>query len=237
MATITDVATWITTTKLKRTDITTEAVDAVLAFYRVLCGKIPFEALQQKSAEIACVAGTDTYSLASLTPKLNGIMSIRYTASSTRRWRLRRSDSRVYDAITYSTGSDPRTYARFGTSIELSPTPSSSSATFRVRYWSAPTIADVVGNTVLLTPDEWEELIRWEALWRVYTTLEMHEKAAQLVMPMPIPRQPSPKRTLMFEYGIIPRLWNDLLQTIRQREAIDEDFGVNPISRSYTHVA
>jgi hypothetical protein len=52
-------------------------------------------------------------------------------------------------------------------------------------------------------------------------------------MPMPMPRQMSPKKTQMFEVGIIPRLYNDLLKTINMREAVDEDFSVNPIRRRY----
>lgn len=240
MATIDDVATWCTSTVLNRTDLTTQARLFALEVYKTLCGKIPFEQLQVVSAELPCIAGTASYSLTSgptiLAPALSGIMSIRYTAAVGQMWRLRRSNTRTYDAVTYSTGSNPRTYARFGNSIEFMPAPASSSATFRIRYWSAPTIASPnPETTTLLVPDPWVALIQWETLYRLYYIIGQGEKAMQLMMPTAFPRQPSTRKSQIFEVGIIPRLWNDLLLTIQQREAVDEDYSVNPIVRAYTN--
>lgn len=242
MATLDDIATWCTTTKLKRTDITDEARECAKDFYLVLCERVPLEGLETKSPELPVQAGVDSYDLTTgptaLTPALTGIMSIRYKAGAGRQWRLRRSDTRVYDSVAFSTGQDPRTYARFGNAIELMPTPQASGPTFRVRYWATPTLASPnFYTTVVAGTPAWQELMRYETLYRLYIVLEQHDKATQLVMPMPMPRQPQPKRTLMFEMGIIPRLWNDLLSTIRQRENVDEDFSINPVYRSYTHVS
>lgn len=235
---ISDIASWCTSTMLKRSDLDTEAVALAVGVYQVICQKVPFEALQTKSAELPLISGTDTYDLTSgptaLTPTLAGIMSIRYTASAGRIWRLRRSHTRVYDSVTFSTGTDPRTYARFGKTIEFMPAPSSSASTFRVRYWSDPTINGTPGNTELVTPPAWDELFKWETLYRLYYLVGQEDKAAQLIIPMPLPRQPGPKKTLMFEVGIIPRLWNDLMLTISERENVDEDFSLNPIVRPYT---
>lgn len=237
--TLDDIATWCTSTMMKRSDLTTEARQSALAVYLLVCQKIPFEGLQQRSAELPLIAGTDSYDLTSgptqLTPELAGIMSIRYT-NGTRKWRVRRSHSRLFDAVQSTTNSDPRMYARFGKTVEFNPTPNSSTATFRVRYWSNPTIVASPNEhtTTLVTPVAWDELFKWETLYRLYFITGQEEKAAQLIMPMPMPRQPSPKRTEMFEVGIIPRLWNDLLKTISQRENVDEDFSINPIRRDYS---
>jgi hypothetical protein len=89
-------------------------------------------------------------------------------------------------------------------------------------------------NTILLTPIEWDELLHWETLYRVYNALDQQDKAAALVQPAMMPRQPSPKKTTTFEAGIIPRLWNDLLVTMSQVENTDEDFSINPIIRAYS---
>ncbi len=240
MATIDTVATWCTTTMLKRSDLTAEARLLALEVYLLVCHKIPFEALQRKSAELALIAGTDSYDLlgtgpTQLVPSAAGLMSVRYTAAGgTRKWRLKRSHTRLYDAVAYTSSNDSRTYARFGNSIELNPAPPSSSATMRIRYWTNPTIDATPHNTVLLIPDAWHALLQWETLYRLYFITGQEDKAGQLIMPMPMPRQLQPKRTQMFEVGIIPRLWNDLLGTINMKEAVDEDFGVNPISRPYT---
>lgn len=236
--TLDDIATWCTSTMLKRSDITTEARVSALGVYRLICQKIPFEALQKVSAELPLQVGVESYDLTSgptaLAFDLAGIMSIRYT-NGTRRWRLRRSHTRLFDGIQTTVNSDPRMYARFGNSVELKPPPASAAATFRVRFWCNPTIVASPNEhtTSLVTPVAWDELFKWETLYRLYFITGQEDKAAQLIMPMPMPRQPSPKKTLMFEVGIIPRLWNDLLQTINMREGVDEDFSVNPIRRDY----
>lgn len=237
MATIDDVAVWATSTMLKRNDIISEARDAALKVYKLICGKVPFEALQRKSSELPCQAGVDSYDLtaAPYNLALAGIMSIRYTASPGQMWRMRRSHTRTYDAVTFTTGQNPRTYARFGNSIEFMPAPNSSSATFRVRFWGNPTIEAIPQDTVLICPDIWQELLDWETMYRLYYIVGEPEKAMSLIMPSAFPRQPAPSKTRVSEPGIIPRLWNDLLQTITQRENVDEDFSVNPIIRPYTN--
>lgn len=242
MATIDDIATWCTSTMLKRSDLTSEARVHALSVYKLICQKIPFEALQYRSAELPMIASTAEYDLASgptqLTPELAGIMSIRYTvAGGARTWRVRRSHTRVFDAIQSTRPGDPRMYARFGSKVEFSPAPLTSLSTFRVRYWANPAITAAPNEhqTTLVTPSAWDELFKWETLFRLYYITGETEKAAALIMPMPMPRQPSPKRTHIFEVGIIPRLWNDLLLTISQRENVDEDFAINPIRREYSN--
>lgn len=239
MSTIETLSTWATTF-VKRSDLTSESIDLALEVYKLICQKIPFEGLQQKSGEISAQsvngAALDTV-LAAQTPALPavaGIMSIRYTKTTNQSWRLRRSHSRTYDAISFSTSSDPRTYARFGNTIELMPSPSSATPTVRFRYWTNPTIHTTPKSTVLLWPDAWDALGKWETLYRLYYMIGEPEKAMTLIQPAVMPRQASPRKHQMFEVGIIPRLWNDLLATISQRENVDEDFSINPIVRSYT---
>lgn len=235
MATLDNIATWVTTTMLKRTDITSEAREAALNFYKLLCSKIPFDELMTTSAELAMVAGTSSYSLAALGP--NAIASIRITygasASSPKR-RLTRSHTRVYDSLSIVQNGRPATYARWGLNIEVNPPPDSSTYTYRVRYWSKPTILATPHDTVILLSTEWEELMRWETLWRVYNLLGMPEKAMALVMPGVLPDQPTTTRKFMKEVGIIPRLWNELLSTISRKENTDEDFSINPVVRAYS---
>lgn len=235
MATIGDVANKVVD-KLKRQDKRVRVVELVKSAYLLICGKVPFSELQSRGT-VPLVAGTETYNLSSLlSPNLAGIRSIRINFSATRGRRLRRSHSRVYDALNAPRQGDPATYAREGLGIELNPIPISSSYTLQVRYWNRPTIATDAETTVLVIPVEWEELLYWEGLYRTYTDLEMHDKAATLVTPMPMPRQKSPKRTIQFEAAIIPRLWNDLLMTMEGRENVDEDFSINPVVRHYTHM-
>lgn len=118
-------------------------------------------------------------------------------------------------AFSYALANNPGAYVSGGWANDIAPT--------------------LVNATSLVTPLEWDELFKWETLYRVYHYLDQQDKAAALVQPIGIPRQATPKKVPMIETGIIPRLWNDLLTTISQQENVDEDFSINPVIRAYTY--
>lgn len=243
--TIDDISNWVITDQLKRTsdsDIQSVARNAALSFYRILCAKVPFDELMATSPEFSVTADTAEYTLGTTTtgttfgfdPALHSIANIRITYGTNNKARLRRSHVRVYDSISVNTSGRTATYARWGLNIQLDPPPLAA-YTLRFRYWSRPTISTIFYNTPLVTPIEWDELIKWETLYRVYNALDMQEKAMALVQPAMIPRQPgSPRKIRMAEVGMIPRLWNELLATASQHENVDEDFGINPVIRPYS---
>lgn len=236
MSTLNDIASYVAVDILNRNDLLPYAVGVAKRVYNMVCGKVPFDALRVTSDELSLTEGTAVYSLSSLTPKLAGIISIRLSISSTNTRRLWRKDTRLYDALGSQRPGIPSSYARFGGNIEINPVPNSSTYTYRIRYWSYPTIASDVAETELVIPEEWDELLEWETLYRIYNGhLKRPDLAMQLVMPSPMPRQATPTKVYMYEPGIIPRLWNEMLQTINSRENVDEDFGVQPIIRPYTH--
>lgn len=226
-----DIANWVSN-RLKRPDTLPIAIEDAVNFYKLLCSAVPFDELMVSSAERPLANGTISYDLSDL--PLKGIMSIRLTWAANKYRRLRRTHSRVYDSLGSTVPGVPASYARWGKSIEINPTPNLDSYTYRIRYWSAPTIDVVPENTTIVLDDPWLELMRYETLFRTYLAFEEFEKANLLVAPVPMPRQPSPQATRVFEYGIIPKLWNDLLRTISQRENGDEDFSINPVVRPYT---
>lgn len=224
-----DIANWVANTKLKRPDLINEAIEEATKFYRTLCARVPFDSLMITSDEQSCTASIATYSLADLDPAIAGIVSIRMTYGTNQYMRLRRSHVRNFDMMSSVSTGRPYWYARFGGNLEFMPTPNLASYTYRIRYWTYPVILAEPQNTVCTYEPEWRELHEWETLHRMYMILDEHEKALMLMQPAMMPRQASPKRTSNFEIGIIPRLWNDLLKTINQREAIDEDFGLRPM--------
>jgi len=234
-----DIATWVVQDYLNRADLQAVARSAAIEVYQTICAKIPFDQLMTTSPELPVVSGTTIYDLTSgataLTPALRAIASIRFTFSSTNRRRLRRSHVRVYDSLAFTSSGLVSTYARWGNAIELNPPPNSSTYTFRVRYWSRPTLASTSYNTDIVTPTEWDALYKWETLYKVLHYLDQQDKAMALVQPQPLPRQASPKKVQMVEVGIIPRLWNDLLTTVSQQENTDEDFSINPVIRAYSY--
>lgn len=233
--TLADIAVWAANDKMKRYDKFYDALDYAKLAYLSICNKVPFPELQT-SGTLTTTSGTNFVQTSSLSPNLAGIISVRIAFSSSSGRRLRRSHVRVYDALNnVTTTGKPATYARFGTKLELNPVPDAA-YTVTVRYWQTPTIATEVGDTQLLIPNEWDELLRYETLYRLYIDLEMHDKAAGLMIsPIPVQRMPTPRKVLSMEQAVIPRLWNDLLLTVDRREGWDEDFSINPIVREYSH--
>lgn len=233
-----DIASWSAVTMLNRPDVLDIARDLAKDAYLNMCGKVPFDDLQQTTAELPMTLGTATYDLSTIDPAILGICSIRITYSSTSRRRLKRSHVRVYDSFGTVNNGRPYSYGRWGNAMEVNPPPDSSAYTYRIRYWSRPTIATTSQDTMLVTPVEWDELVKWETLYRLLHAVRQEDRAMVL---MGTPIQPSmpgqPRKTRVVDFGIIPRLWNDLLKTYSQREQVDEDFSLNPIYRAYTAVS
>ena len=227
-----DIAQWACVDVLNRTDMLPQARKFAKDVYNLICTNIPFDELQTTSAERAMTIGTSSYDISDL--DVAGIVSVRLTISSNNYRRLRRSHTRLYDGLTSIRNSIPASYARWAKSLEFFPPPQLSSYTYRLRYWRRPSFTPTFEDTAIITPPEWDELYKWETLYRLYYALERFSEAASLVMVTPMPRQAEPKRRIQQEVGIIPRLWNELLKTVSQRENIDEDFGINPLIRPYT---
>lgn len=312
MSVLADVVQWAAVEMLNRSDLVPIASRHALNAYRLICGKVPFAELEASAASINTAVGQRSYSLVgTVTSFLAGVLSVRIEYSSTNGRRMKRSHTRLYDAISTYPNGRPSVYARYGTNIEIHPPADSADYLMKVRYWIHPnctsiplltaatnaspvvftsashTLAtgdyiDIRGGTsswagvngylhavtkvdansfsipinstgfgafsgqsltakslrisshTLLMPEEWEELLMWETLYRLYTATEQHDKAMLLVAPTMTPRMPTPKKITIREVGIIPRLWNDLLQTVYGREGVDEDFSINPISRPYS---
>ncbi len=233
MSTIGDISTWAWS-RLNRPDKKDVAVEAAVDAYRMVTGSVPFDELRVKTAEIPFLLNIGEYTFPT---DLLGVISIRVTNGNMRR-RLRRSHARVYDAISATPGGPPASYCRFGGKMEVLPVPNSGVMTYRIRYWQRPPTNDgddpPLDATELVTPPEWDILLKWETLYNLYNYLEQQDKAMLLIQPMPYPKQPYTAKDRMLDAGIIPRLWNQLMRTVDQREAIDEDFGMSVLTRRFT---
>ena len=230
--TLGDIVDWLVKDKLNRRDLTSVvtglAKDAMLS----ICAKIPFDELSTIGSEIPCVYNQQYLDLASL--NLAGIISLRLTDPSTGiAVRLKRSAFRAFDQMQILAGK-PYQYARVGKKIYFNRLPPSSPAyTVRPYYWSQATLSAVVTDTALPWPVEWDELLKYETLYRLYLFLEQHDRAMALIQSSPLPRQSAPTKVRIVEMGFLPRLWNDLLRTTSAKEGIDEDFSINPYIQTY----
>lgn len=248
--TLSSIADWVCADVLKRQDILTSVQAGILNFYKTLCRRVPFDELLIKSNECPMIQGQALYNLNTildvngnpLNPVLKSIYSIRISfgpqgTSGSQQFpslRLRRSSSRLYDALSATLPGQTSTYSRFGKNIEVNPAPNASNWTLRFRYWAIAPLDATPINSIIIMDDDWAELIRWEGLYRAYTYLGMTSEAMALVAPAPQSQPGSPRRRLMTETGIIPRLWNDLCATLSARENADEDFSINPVVRDYS---
>lgn len=233
---ISNIASWVTS-RLKRSDLSTIATEDAYWCYFTICGAVPFDELMVTSPERPLVMNQTVYDLSDL--DLQGIGSVRFNFGGTYR-RARRSHVRVYDAMGFISPSRPATYARQGLTIEVNPPPDAGNYTYRIRYWKRPPSNDVnKGDVELITNREWNEIFFYETFYRVLMDIDEYEKAGQLVSPSlypPSPDMPAGRRKRFHDLGIIPRLWNDMVRTISQREDVDEDFSINPIVRPYSNV-
>lgn len=228
MATLGDVIATVQTDYLVRADLTNLVTKQAVRVYQTICGKIPFEELQSVAPPINCVANTAEYDLGGLTPPLAGIASLKINYGGGRTKRLKRDHTRNFDAIPPQGSREPVSYARWGKKIEVWPPPAAAYV-MTLKYWAKANINATPANTVLACPDEWVELLEWETYYRTLTVLGRAPEAAMLVQPAMVPRGPAPKKILQSDIGIIPRLWNELLLTIQQREYVDEEYSIQPV--------
>lgn len=227
--TIGDLAEELSLNMLRRSDIQSDCIRLIRNAYWSICGKVPFDELCVMTDERAVSTTSTIHSLSDLDPPLNGIMSVRISFGNTVQ-RMRRSNTRVFDAENQTLRGRPSRYARFGNNVEFDRLANADNYTYRIRYWTSPTIAVKPEETVLVIPPEWFELVKYEGLYRVYIDmLDQPEKAMMLMQPAMLPRQGSPVKIRSAEIGLLPRLWNDLLRTVSQREHVDEDIAIAPM--------
>lgn len=213
--------------------------------YFFICGKVPFPELQLKSDPINVTALSEEVDISAL--KVSGIISVRYYDDSLNIYKRLKPDTvENYDNIPVRRAGVPATFARgvSGTTLEFDSIPDDSADTITVRYWRMPSITDPndmdeLASHQLVIPVDWEQLLRWETLYVLYhyeNSVESLQKAQMLVMPSQLPRMGSTKKTYSHELGIIPRLWNDLLGTLKTREGHRMEYAVAPLMRPYTRM-
>jgi hypothetical protein len=228
-------------------DYRTFGMRAARDAYFSICGKIPFPELRRISGEINVTANDPFVDISSLDPPVAGIRTVRYTDFSAGTTRLLvPKDGEEFEAQATVVTGTPGMYAREsdGETLELYPVPTDSNDSIRLRYWSMPGIANPndlegdVANHVLVLPFEWEELLIWETVYRLYhydNTSDSLQKAMMLVAPSQLPRMGGTKKIYSHEMGIIPRLWNDLLENKNTRENVGKRDVIRPEYRRYTH--
>jgi len=150
-----------------RTDITTRAKQWVNQAQFSIATSYRFFELEV-SVTGSTTSSTRTYSLPS---DLRVILSLRDTTNSRK---LTQADWRTFDKLNQTTGK-PSRYTRFGSSIELDPTPDDTYG-LSLRYLKR--VASMVNGTdEPVLPDEWIEAIILRACWIGALALQMLESS------------------------------------------------------------
>ena len=157
-----------------RTDISAR-VDIWLndAFFELcLLPRFAFFELDKQDTSIATVAATRVYALTGITD-LWHILDVR---DHTNERLLRRSSVREFDKrVQTNVTGFPVEYARFGTDLELDPTPDGA-YTLRIRYRKRPNELSA-GNATGLSR-EWDEVLTTMTVAKGFEALEQWEKAS-----------------------------------------------------------
>jgi len=150
-----------------RTDITTRAKQWVNQAQFSIATSYRFFELEV-SVTGSTTSSTRTYSLPS---DLRVILSLRDTTNSRK---LTQADWRTFDKLNQTTGK-PSRYTRFGSSMELDPTPD---ATYSLSLRYLKRVASMVNGTdEPILPDEWIEAIILRACWIGALALQMLESS------------------------------------------------------------
>lgn len=232
--TIGDLSQEITSGFFNRQDLVSVTWVQMLKAYKMIALKVPFDELRVKSAERTIDTASAVHDLSDIVTEIGGIQWTRITDASGNRRVIENLSTRQFDALqTTSTGGGPAAWARWGMNIEFDRPAPSTGWTVMFRYWKRPPIESLIEDTEILLPDEWCDLLFWETCYRIALILKDYDLANSLIQPMPMPRQQSPVKTRTFEVGIIPRLWNDLLKTIQDREGPGTGVATRPNVRPY----
>lgn len=210
-----------------RTDKATQISQWLASGYRDIGSTIPFETLEA-TANVLCVSGIDSYDYPE---DARGIKSLTMgipASSPTSFPPLRKRNMAILDRYTTVTGV-PSIWAPFNSQFFLRAVPNDAYP-ITVRYWQKVTLAVAadgttdINSTVLNVPDDWLEIIDYEAQMRGYMDLQEFDKAGAI-------------RTLLYGNPRKPGMPGLIKQRLTriQAESENADYGLRPRKSRYTN--
>lgn len=218
MATIGSLVSTVASLLGGRTDLNTKISGWIVDGYRDIAMTIPFETLEDTS-EITTVSGFDSYDYPS---GARGIKSVSVSLPgipNSIRPLWKRNIARI-DRYPMVPGM-PSIWAPFGTQIVVRSVPNGQYV-LTVRFWLKPIIQETVNDTELMVPDDWLEIVTYEAQMRGYLDLQEQERAANV-------------RSILYGQGDPrkPGLVKQRLTRI-QAESMDVSYGIRPKATRYS---
>lgn len=228
MSTIATLATDVVQRMGARTDITTRAQYWVFEALNQLTSNIDFEELEVKGPNTSLTASTDTYNYSAFAQVGDNVQTamdfVVYTDSpsaTTQTFRLRETHFLENDKITPLVGAYPVQWSRIGLQALFRPVPNLAYIMF-MRYRKAHPLTGVepYPTTTILTPIEWDLIIKYLAMVGGYDELKEHDRAATLQRRIWGGKDPT---TGIDQVGMV-----EPLLTKRQREMPQYDIPLRP---------
>lgn len=205
-----------------RTDLDAEISTWLANGYQDLTSTVPFETLELTQIN-QTVQGQDSYSYPG---DARAIKALTITVSNQPR-RMYKKNIDVIDRYQVGAPAVPIVWAPFANQIVMRPFPNDTYP-FIVRYWQTVQIdttdASTINPTTLLIPNDWVEIVSYEAQMRGYMDLQEPDKAAQI-------------RTLLYGQGD-PRKPGLIKQRLTQiqSESMNANYGIRPRVQRLTWV-
>jgi hypothetical protein len=205
-----------------RSDITARISRWIASGYRDIATTIPFETLEQTDNTFL-VPNVDTYDYLQGARAVKSI-TLGFPAGVPQSWRpLRKRNVKILDRYNTSTPGTPSIWAPFNQQYIIRNVPDNAYQLI-VRYWMSVQIdPNDINNTVIQVPDDWVEIVTYQAAMRGFMALLEPDKAAAIrTLLYGNPKQPDK-----------PGLLKQRLTRI-QAESMDADYGLRPKLNRYT---
>lgn len=176
MATIGDRATIIVSLLGGRTDLAAQISQWLANSYRDLASTVPFEELEDSESNLT-VSAIGSYDYPATARAIKSLTLVQNTAPIP----LWKRNMTILDRYPTTVGLGvPSIWAPFGRQYFLRPVPNDSYELI-VRFWQQAVIdPDDVNDTELKVPQDWLEIIDYQAQMRGYTDLQEPDKAAAI---------------------------------------------------------
>lgn len=215
MATIGDEVTVVASLLGGRTDLNSQISQWLANGYRDLASTVPFETLEETDNQV-CVPNIGEYDYPSEARAIKSL-TIQVPASSPASSRpLYKRNVNIIDRYIGVNPGVPAIWAPYNQQMILRPLPNDSYPLI-VRYWEKVVIdADDINDTEILVPEDWLEIVEYEAMMRGYMDLQELDRAGAI-------------RSLLYGQGDPrkPGLIKQRLTRI-QAESMDANYGVRP---------
>ena len=224
MSTVNDLVPLVASLLGGRTDLNSNIAGWIVNGYQDLTSTIPFCTLEL-TQNSSTVANVDTYDYPSDARAIKSLtLAVNNSGSGNAPRQLRKRNIQIIDQYQTINTSVPAVWAPFANQFILRPVPDDAYPLI-IRYWQTAQITGDIVSTPLLVPDDWIEIITYEAQMRGYLYLQEQDRAAAV-------------RQILYGNPTKPGMPGLVKQRLTRIEAesSNANYGIRPRVTRYTNV-